>query len=103
MAEKDCTAVAAVPMDWLQDGNTEKVYEDEALFTGYDFGKVDPGRVYSLREAASVVGMTHQEMYNAVRSGSVHAVRSTWNGKRLLVRGSELLRVMTEEFVEVAR
>ena len=103
MADNDCTTAVEVPMDWTTAGNTEKVYEDEALFAGYDFGKVDTGRVYSLREAASLVGMTYQEMYNAVRAGKVRAVRSTWNSKRLLVKGGELMRVMAEEFVEVPR
>lgn len=67
---------------------------------GYDFSRVDAGRVYTLREAAEVLGMSREEMARAYRRGSVRTVRATWNDRIVLVRGSELLRVAREEFVD---
>ena len=69
---------------------------------GYDFSRVDRARVYTLREAAETLGMSCDEMRRAHSKGSVRMVRATWNDKTLLVRGSELLRVMKEEFVPCA-
>ena len=66
---------------------------------GYDFSGVDGSRVYTLREAGETVGMTYSEIWQAQRKGSIRVVRSTWNEKRIYVRGSELLRVLKEEFV----
>ena len=67
---------------------------------GYDFSRVDRARVYTLREAAELLGMSREEMARAYRRGSVRTVRATWNDKIVLVRGSELLRVAQEEFVD---
>ena len=67
---------------------------------GYDFSRVDAGRVYTLREAAELLGMSSDEIRQAYRRGSVRTVRATWNDRVLLVRGSELLRVAQEEFVD---
>ena len=67
---------------------------------GYDFSRVDRARVYTLREAAELLGMSSSEMRQAYRRGSVRTVRSTWNDRVLFVRGSELLRVAQEEFVD---
>ncbi len=66
---------------------------------GYDFSKVDRARIYTIKEAAELLGMSYDEMVRAHRRGSVRTVRSTWNDRALLVWGSELLRVMKEEFV----
>ena len=70
------------------------------LAHGYDFSRVDAGRVYTLREAAELLGMSSDEMRQAYRRGSVRTVRATWNDRVLLVRGAELLRVAQEEFVD---
>ena len=67
---------------------------------GYDFSHVDRARVYTLREAAELLGMSRDEMARAYRRGSVRTVRATWNDRIVLVRGSELLRVAQEEFVD---
>ena len=77
-------------------GTAKKVWEAH----GYDFSRVDAGRVYTLREAAEVLGMSREEMARAYRRGSVRTVRATWNDRIVLVRGSELLRVAQEEFVD---
>ncbi len=109
MAEKDYSQeIASVVMDWLQAGNTVKVYTDEpvpdrrkgAESHGYDFSKVDPKRVYSLKEAADCIGMTYEEAWRAQKVGIIRTVRSTWNNRRILVMGSELKRLLKEEFVE---
>lgn len=70
------------------------------LAHGYDFSRVDAERVYTLREAAEVLGMSREEMARAYRRGSVRTVRATWNDRIVFVRGSELLRVAQEEFVD---
>ena len=70
------------------------------LAHGYDFSRVDAERVYTLREAAELLGMSSDEMRQAYRRGSVRTVRATWNDRVLLVRGAELLRVAQEEFVD---
>ena len=70
------------------------------LAHGYDFSRVDAARVYTLREAAELLGMSSDEMRQAYRRGSVRTVRATWNDRVLLVRGAELLRVAQEEFVD---
>lgn len=67
---------------------------------GYDFSRVDRGRIYTLQEAAELLGMSSSEMRQAYRRGSIRMVRSTWNDRVLFVRGSELLRVVREEFVD---
>ena len=77
-------------------GDSKKGWEAH----GYDFSRVDRGRIYTLREAAELLGMSCDEMRRAYRRGSVRTVRATWNDKTVLVRGSELLRVMREEFVD---
>ena len=66
---------------------------------GYDFSKVEPARIYTLKEAGELLGMGYGEVWRAHRRGCLHTVRATWNEKAVLVRGSELLRVMKEEFV----
>ena len=66
---------------------------------GYDFSKVEPTRIYTLKEAGELLGMGYGEVWRAHRRGCLHTVRATWNEKAVLVRGSELLRVMKEEFV----
>ena len=70
------------------------------LAHGYDFSRVDRARIYTLREAAELLGMSSDEMRQAYRRGSVRTVRATWNDRALLVRGAELLRVAQEEFVD---
>lgn len=67
---------------------------------GYDFSRVDRARIYTLREAAELLGMSSDEIRQAYRRGSVRTVRATWNDRVLLVRGAELLRVAQEEFVD---
>lgn len=68
---------------------------------GYSLCGVEPDRVYTLSEAAQIMGTTYEDLWTAKERGALHVVASTWNDKRLYVRGSELRRVMREEFVAV--